>query len=266
MCLHVEGGNAVSRRWTKCGRTGKPTREFLRRDGSIPEDELEGAAAVQAGRERGVGHAGRRVRERRPARRGRGVGRAGARRQPTEAIVVAWPREEPRRPGGGPGGLGRSARFLPRRGGADDPPEAGSRDRVRAATERGGVSWLTCPVQRFGTGSTDRSRDDVEAAIERLARSDDVRHVAVMPDVHLAADVCVGMVVATRERSLPERCRWRHRMRGRGHRLRRRSSACWTTSGPRRRSSPGCTASVPLIRHCGSVRPSASREPSMPLA
>jgi tRNA-splicing ligase RtcB (3'-phosphate/5'-hydroxy nucleic acid ligase) len=38
---------------------------------------------------------------------------------------------------------------------------------------------------------------DVEAAIRRLAHSDDVRHVAVMPDVHLAADVCVGMVVAT---------------------------------------------------------------------
>jgi tRNA-splicing ligase RtcB len=37
----------------------------------------------------------------------------------------------------------------------------------------------------------------VEAAIRRLADSDDVRHVAVMPDVHLAADVCVGMVVAT---------------------------------------------------------------------
>jgi tRNA-splicing ligase RtcB (3'-phosphate/5'-hydroxy nucleic acid ligase) len=38
---------------------------------------------------------------------------------------------------------------------------------------------------------------DVEAAIRRLARSEGVRHVAVMPDVHLAADVCVGMVVAT---------------------------------------------------------------------
>ena len=38
---------------------------------------------------------------------------------------------------------------------------------------------------------------EVEAAVRRLAHSDDVRHVAVMPDVHLAADVCVGMVVAT---------------------------------------------------------------------
>jgi tRNA-splicing ligase RtcB len=38
---------------------------------------------------------------------------------------------------------------------------------------------------------------DVEATIRRLAHGDGVRHVAVMPDVHLAADVCVGMVVAT---------------------------------------------------------------------
>jgi tRNA-splicing ligase RtcB len=38
---------------------------------------------------------------------------------------------------------------------------------------------------------------EVRAALERLARSDDVRRIAVMPDVHLAADVCVGTVVAT---------------------------------------------------------------------
>ena len=38
---------------------------------------------------------------------------------------------------------------------------------------------------------------EVEAALERVARSDDVRRVAVMPDVHLSADVCVGTVVAT---------------------------------------------------------------------
>ena len=34
-------------------------------------------------------------------------------------------------------------------------------------------------------------------ALDRLARSDDVRHVAVMPDVHLARDVCIGTVLAT---------------------------------------------------------------------
>jgi tRNA-splicing ligase RtcB len=45
--------------------------------------------------------------------------------------------------------------------------------------------------------------DDVEAAIRRLAHSEDVRHIAVMPDVHLAADVCIGMVVATRNAVYP---------------------------------------------------------------
>ncbi|HEX9189584.1 MAG TPA: RtcB family protein [Vicinamibacteria bacterium] len=47
-------------------------------------------------------------------------------------------------------------------------------------------SWLALPLPR-----------DVAAALERLAASDDVRRIAVMPDVHLSADVCVGTVVAT---------------------------------------------------------------------
>jgi tRNA-splicing ligase RtcB len=46
--------------------------------------------------------------------------------------------------------------------------------------------WLAEPLPR-----------DVAAALERLARCADVRHVAVMPDVHLSQDVCVGTVVAT---------------------------------------------------------------------
>jgi tRNA-splicing ligase RtcB len=56
-------------------------------------------------------------------------------------------------------------------------------------TETGGAvvrSWAGGPLDR-----------DVETAIERLARGDDVRRIAVMPDVHLAADVCIGTVVAT---------------------------------------------------------------------
>jgi tRNA-splicing ligase RtcB len=47
-------------------------------------------------------------------------------------------------------------------------------------------SWAEGPLPR-----------DVELALERLARSDDVRRIAVMPDVHLSADVCIGTVVAT---------------------------------------------------------------------
>src|SRR5260370_20212120 len=38
---------------------------------------------------------------------------------------------------------------------------------------------------------------DVVRAIERISRAPDVQLIAVMPDVHLARDVCVGTVVAT---------------------------------------------------------------------
>ncbi|MEO7734552.1 MAG: RtcB family protein [Kofleriaceae bacterium] len=49
------------------------------------------------------------------------------------------------------------------------------------------TSWLAAPL-----GS------DVAAALRRLADADDVARIAVMPDVHLAEDVCIGTVVATR--------------------------------------------------------------------
>jgi tRNA-splicing ligase RtcB (3'-phosphate/5'-hydroxy nucleic acid ligase) len=39
--------------------------------------------------------------------------------------------------------------------------------------------------------------EGVRASAQRLADSDDVRHVALMPDAHLAEDVCVGAVLAT---------------------------------------------------------------------
>jgi tRNA-splicing ligase RtcB len=48
------------------------------------------------------------------------------------------------------------------------------------------ATWLAQPMD-----------DKVARAIERIRRTEDVRRVAVMPDVHLAADVCVGTVVAT---------------------------------------------------------------------
>jgi len=46
--------------------------------------------------------------------------------------------------------------------------------------------WLVEPLSK-----------EVAAALQRLAASDDVRQIAVMPDVHLAEDVCIGTVVAT---------------------------------------------------------------------
>ncbi len=52
-----------------------------------------------------------------------------------------------------------------------------------------GASVKTWLIERMPHG--------VALAVERLARSDDVRHIAVMPDVHLASEVCVGTVLAT---------------------------------------------------------------------
>jgi tRNA-splicing ligase RtcB len=54
------------------------------------------------------------------------------------------------------------------------------------------ASWLAEPLPR-----------DVAKSIERLRRADDVRYIALMPDIHMAADVCVGAVVATRELVYP---------------------------------------------------------------
>jgi tRNA-splicing ligase RtcB len=54
-------------------------------------------------------------------------------------------------------------------------------------------SWLVAPLD-----------DEVSKAIRRLQRAPDVQHVAVMPDVHLAEDVCVGVAVATTELIYPQ--------------------------------------------------------------
>ena len=44
---------------------------------------------------------------------------------------------------------------------------------------------------------------DVVLSIERLSAADDVRHIAVMPDVHLSGDVCVGVALATKRLIYP---------------------------------------------------------------
>src|SRR5687767_2650083 len=54
-------------------------------------------------------------------------------------------------------------------------------------------TWLTAPMKQ-----------DVSEAIERLRRAPDVEQIAVMPDVHLAADVCIGVVVATSRLIYPQ--------------------------------------------------------------
>jgi tRNA-splicing ligase RtcB len=44
---------------------------------------------------------------------------------------------------------------------------------------------------------------EVQQALERLRRGDDVARVAVMPDVHLSSEVCVGVALATRSTLVP---------------------------------------------------------------
>jgi tRNA-splicing ligase RtcB len=57
--------------------------------------------------------------------------------------------------------------------------------------------------ERLNTWLIEPLSPDVRQALERLARSDDVERVAVMPDVHLAEDVCVGVAVATKNLIYP---------------------------------------------------------------
>jgi tRNA-splicing ligase RtcB (3'-phosphate/5'-hydroxy nucleic acid ligase) len=54
-------------------------------------------------------------------------------------------------------------------------------------------TWLVNPLQ-----------GDVREAIGRLRRAADVQHIAVMPDVHLAADVCIGVAVGTTHLIYPQ--------------------------------------------------------------
>lgn len=54
-------------------------------------------------------------------------------------------------------------------------------------------SWLATPM-----------RSDVGEAVERIRRAPDVQHVAVMPDVHLASDTCIGVVIATSHLIYPQ--------------------------------------------------------------
>lgn len=57
-----------------------------------------------------------------------------------------------------------------------------SKEKAKAEIHR----WLAEPLPH-----------DVSRSIDRLASAEDVRHIAVMPDVHLSGDVCVGLAVAT---------------------------------------------------------------------
>jgi tRNA-splicing ligase RtcB len=57
-------------------------------------------------------------------------------------------------------------------------------------------TWLAEPLN-----------NDVSETIDRLRRAPDVQQIAVMPDVHLAADVCIGVVLATSRLIYPQAVR-----------------------------------------------------------
>src|SRR6266498_2956043 len=54
-------------------------------------------------------------------------------------------------------------------------------------------TWLAAPMGH-----------DVSEALERIRRAPDVQQIAVTPDVHLAADVCIGVVIATSHLIYPQ--------------------------------------------------------------
>src|SRR5260370_19615483 len=54
-------------------------------------------------------------------------------------------------------------------------------------------TWLAGPMSH-----------EVSEAVGRLRRAPDVQQIAVMPDVHLSADVCIGVVVATSQLIYPQ--------------------------------------------------------------
>lgn len=53
--------------------------------------------------------------------------------------------------------------------------------------------WLTAPLSH-----------EVNEALGRLQRAPDIQQIAVMPDVHLANDICVGVVLATSRLIYPQ--------------------------------------------------------------
>src|SRR5579883_1793735 len=59
----------------------------------------------------------------------------------------------------------------------------GSMSEIGPASMR---TWLAAPLT-----------PDTSQALEHLRNAPDVQRMAVMPDVHLAADVCIGVAVAT---------------------------------------------------------------------
>ncbi|MEM7234325.1 MAG: RtcB family protein [Planctomycetota bacterium] len=57
---------------------------------------------------------------------------------------------------------------------------------------------------KISTWTIETPPQDAQRALGRILRSEDVERVAVMPDVHVASDVCVGTVIGTRDLIFPQ--------------------------------------------------------------
>jgi tRNA-splicing ligase RtcB len=62
---------------------------------------------------------------------------------------------------------------------------------------------MTAPLASLNLWTAEPLSADVKQSIEQLRQSEDVHHMAVMPDVHLSKEVCVGIALATRELIYP---------------------------------------------------------------
>jgi tRNA-splicing ligase RtcB len=62
---------------------------------------------------------------------------------------------------------------------------------------------MTTPPASLFVRSAGPLKPEVVMSVERMRRASDVRHVAIMPDAHLAIDICVGAVVATKQLIYP---------------------------------------------------------------
>lgn len=62
---------------------------------------------------------------------------------------------------------------------------------------------MSAPLASLKLWTAEPVSTDVRQSLEQLRQADDVQHVAVMPDVHLAKDVCVGIALATTELIYP---------------------------------------------------------------
>lgn len=85
--------------------------------------------------------------------------------------------------------------------GSEDPDARAPVRRTTRAPRTGRPEPGATPVQLWVTHPPPH---EVRQCIDRLARLDDARHIAVMPDVHLSGKVCVGTVIATSDLLYPE--------------------------------------------------------------